>query len=412
MQTEASTFVRSILEDRIDEAIAEATRAITLPPRVYTDPEFFEFEKSAIFMREWVCVGREEQVLERGDYFTFTIAGEPLIIVRDELGEIRAMSSVCRHRSMVITDPGSLDEEAWHCPPGESEGNCGMQLRCPYHFWVYDLRGQLVGAPEMGRTDDFDRREIRLPNLKVELWNGFIFVNFDLDAAPLAPRMQPATEYLENWHVEDMTLVDLGRLENLPWNWKVMLENVIELYHADRLHLPIHEMAPASRMQLTPSDDDDAVIISRAETTHPDYSFNATLKALFPVIDTLTEADTSMAYFGIAPPTLSFGTSADSFLYLLVVPKSAETIDLVYGTLFPKKYTSSRRFQEIQALSSTGLTELMKQDVAATMSVQRGLKSRFAPRGRFSWQEEPIPHFNRWLVKRYREALESEEVPA
>jgi hypothetical protein len=118
-----------------------------------------------------------------------------------------------------------------------------------------------------------------------------------------------------------------------------------------------------------------------------DYSFNATLKALFPVIDTLTEADTSMAYFGIAPPTLSFGTSADSFLYLLVVPKSAETIDLVYGTLFPKKYTSSRRFQETQALSSTGLTELMKQDVAATMSVQRGLKSRFAPRGRFSWQE-------------------------
>ncbi|MCU1457245.1 MAG: putative oxidoreductase [Actinomycetia bacterium] len=398
--------VRAILEDRIDETIADPTRAITLPPAVYTDPEFFEFEKDSIFMREWICVGRQEEIPERGDYLTVTIADEPLVIVRDETGQIRAMSSVCQHRSMVITDPGFLPEDKWYGEMSESSGNCGMQLRCPYHFWVYDLRGQLVGAPEMRRTEGFDRREIRLPNLKVEIWNGFIFVNFDLDAAPLAPRMWQATEYLENWHLEDMAVVDLGRLENLPWNWKVMLENVIEIYHADRLHLPIHEMAPASKMLLTPSSEDDAIILSRAETTHADYSFNATMKALFPVIDTLTEADTSVAYFGIAPPTMSFGTSADSLLYLLTIPKSVDKIDLVYGTLFPKKLLETRRFKEVQALSSSGLNDLMEQDVAATKSVQRGLKSRFAPRGRYSWQEEPIPHFNRWLVKRYRSALE------
>jgi phenylpropionate dioxygenase-like ring-hydroxylating dioxygenase large terminal subunit len=255
----------------------------------------------------------------------------------------------------------------------------------------------------MSRTNHFDRSEIKLPALKVELWKGFIFVNFDPDAAPLCPRLTQATKYLENWNMEDMEVTSLGRIDGLDWNWKVMLENIIELYHADRLHFPIHEMAPASRFVSTPFEETDAMIISRAGTTVDDYSFNGSLKAVFPVIDSLTEDDKSMAYFGIAPPTLGIGTSSDSLLYVLVVPRSAEKIDLVYGTLFPKGYKALRRFSDLEAIASSGLYALTRQDVAANKSVQRGMRSRFAPRGRLSWQEEPINHFNKWLVKRYQE---------
>ncbi|MCI0636038.1 MAG: aromatic ring-hydroxylating dioxygenase subunit alpha, partial [Actinobacteria bacterium] len=277
--------------------------------------------------------------------------------------------------------------------------------------WVYDLQGQLVGAPEMSRTEGFDRAAIRLPSLRVELWEGFVFVNFDPDAEPLAPRMAPATELLRNWHIEDMTVVDLGRADAMRWNWKIMLENFVEPYHTDRLHHPLHELAPASNMISTPSDVRDAVIMSRAGSTRPDYSFNATLSAFLPVIETLDDDDRAMAHFAIVPPTLSFATSSDSLLYLLTIPRAAGLVDLVYGTLFPKSSLAVRRFEEKQALASIGWTALMNQDVAACESVQRGLQSRYATRGRYSWQEEPIAHFNRWLVDRYRAALARTDQP-
>ncbi|HVX23647.1 MAG TPA: aromatic ring-hydroxylating dioxygenase subunit alpha [Acidimicrobiales bacterium] len=394
--------VRTLLDEDLDASALSLDEAVTLPPEMYTDADFFAFEKDAIFTKEWICVGRQEQIPNPGDYFSFTVADEPLVVVRDDQGVIRAMSAVCQHRGMVITDPGELEQQEWSAPVCERAGNCGRQLRCPYHFWVYDLTGQLVGAPEMGRTKDFDRSAIRLPRLAVEVWNGFVFVNFDLDAAPLAPRLALADDYLANWQMGEMEAASLGRVDGLPWNWKVMLENIIEIYHADRLHLPIHELAPASLMVSTPFDDQDAMVISRTGTVRDDYSFNASMGALFPVIDTLTPEDRSMAYFGIAPPTLGIGTSSDSLLYVLVVPRAADRIDLLYGTLFPKGYKKLRRFAEIEELASTGMVALTRQDVAANKSVQRGLRSQFAPRGRLSWQEEPINHFNRWLITRYR----------
>jgi phenylpropionate dioxygenase-like ring-hydroxylating dioxygenase large terminal subunit len=405
MLTEPSMKTMRLVEE-MEASTTGIETAVTLPAELYTSESFFEFEKDAIFMKEWICLGRQEQIPNSGDYFTFTIADEPLVVVRDELGAINVMSSVCQHRAMVITDPGSITEDEWHDPPTGGSGSFGMQMRCPYHFWVYDLRGQLVGAPEMGKTDCFAKEDVALPSLKVEIWNGFIFASFDPDAEPLAPRMRQPEQMLENWHIEDMVVTGMGTVEGLPWNWKVMFENVIEIYHADRLHLPIHEMAPASRMVMTPFDPDDAMVVSRARTTRPDYSFNATEAAVFPVIDTLTDEDRAMAHFGIGPPTLSFGTSSDSLLYLLIIPRSATTIDMHYGVLVPKEYLKMRRFNELSEVASGGLYALTRQDVAANASVQRGLRSRFAPRGRYSWQEEPLAHFNKWLVQRYRRELE------
>src|ERR1044072_7505335 len=94
-------------------------RAETLPPRCYTDPEFFEFEKEAIFNHEWLCVGREDWIRNPGDYFTTSIIGEPLVITRNARREIKAMSSVCQHRAMLVA---------------EGCGNA-RALLCPYHHW-------------------------------------------------------------------------------------------------------------------------------------------------------------------------------------------------------------------------------------------------------------------------------------
>ena len=104
-----------------------------LPRQCYTSPAFFEFEREAVFARNWVCVGRADQLPAPGDSFSAAVAGERLLIVRSVAGDIRAMSAVCRHRGHVLSCGGDN-------PKG--------LFRCPLHFWTYDLDGRLVGAPD------------------------------------------------------------------------------------------------------------------------------------------------------------------------------------------------------------------------------------------------------------------------
>src|SRR5882672_6535018 len=125
-----------------------------LAPACYVDQDFYEFEKDAIFSKEWLCVGRESYVSEPGDFFTTMHMGEPVVVVRGRDGTIRAMSTVCQHRAMLVA---------------EGHGNTRSFL-CPYHHWAYGLDGHLIGAPAMERACGFDTSQVRLPQFRVELW--------------------------------------------------------------------------------------------------------------------------------------------------------------------------------------------------------------------------------------------------
>ena len=96
------------------------------------------------------------------------------------------MSAVCRHRGMCLTSDTNHSDDDMLDPPRFVSGTA-KNFRCPYHYWVYDLEGQLIGAPEMTRTTGFDTKSVRLPSLAVELWQGFIFVNL---GTPLAKASQ------------------------------------------------------------------------------------------------------------------------------------------------------------------------------------------------------------------------------
>jgi phenylpropionate dioxygenase-like ring-hydroxylating dioxygenase large terminal subunit len=396
-----SPSVRAILDQDLEACALDIDQAIGLPPACYTDAEFYEFEKEVIFRKEWLCVGREAQIPNQGDWFSITIVEEPLVIVRAEPHRILALSAVCRHRARVITALEDLPPDQWTCPPAESSGN-SQRFRCPYHFWVYDLEGRLRSAPEMSRTPGFETSEIALPSFRVETWNGFIFVNFDEHADPLAPRLHQFTDWIENWHLTDMELGDRGEIADLPWNWKVMHENSIESYHSDRLHRGLHESVPSGGVIATPFHDDDAVIATRIRASLRDYSLNPTYHALLPVIDTLTDEQRETSYFGVIPPTLLLGMNTDSALYRLVYPTGPQHINVKFGNLFPRGDAHSRRGREIRKMTTAGLLVMTSQDFPTDAAVQKGLRSRYAPRSRYSWQEEPLAHLNRWLVQRYR----------
>ncbi|MGI9606245.1 MAG: aromatic ring-hydroxylating oxygenase subunit alpha [Acidimicrobiales bacterium] len=372
-----------------ESSVADVADAETLPPELYTSAEFLEFEKDALFMHEWLAVGRAERIPDPGDWFTVEIMGEPIIVLRDKQGDVRAMSAVCQHRAMAIC---------------EGSGN-DSTFTCPYHHWVYAQDGRLLGSPAMEKTEHFDKSDHGLPTLLVEQWMGFLFVNFDEDAAPLAPTLGRYTPYLENYDLENAVCPGTFTLENMPWNWKIMFENFNDGYHANRLHKFVQDFCPSNMSAFPePWDDDSNVVFRTAGYTHIDGGFNATHRVIMDVFPDLTEEERTRSTFALVPPVLCLGTAPDQCFFFLVRPTGPETIDVEIGYIFHPSALEDPLFEEKMALSDAGVQVFVRQDQDATTKVQKGLASRFAPRGRYSWQEESHVQFNRWLVKRYRDS--------
>lgn len=379
------------LHDRLlgelDASIADVSKAVTLPAELYTSEEVLAFEREAIYAKEWLCVGRADRIPNPGDWFTVVLADEPIIVARDKAGVIHAMSAVCQHRAMQIC---------------EGQGN-DTKFTCPYHHWIYGLDGRLLGAPAMERTEGFEKADFGLPALQVETWQGFVFVNMDPTAPPLAPTLSRYEPYLANYDLSNTVCPGTFTLTDLPWNWKVMFENFNDGYHANRLHQYVQDFCPSSMSAFpVPWDDGSNVIFRTAGYTHIDGGFNATHRTIMPVFPGLSEQDRMRSTFALIPPTLNFGTAPDQCFFFLVRPTSAQTIDVEIGYLFHPSALEDPLFEHKLALSDAGVQVFVRQDQDATTKVQRGLRSRYAPRGRYSWQEESHVQFNRWLVQRYQ----------
>jgi phenylpropionate dioxygenase-like ring-hydroxylating dioxygenase large terminal subunit len=372
-----------------DRSVVDVAAAVTMPPEIYTSPEFLDFERRAVFANEWLCVGRSSRIPNVGDYYAATVNNEQIIVCRAKDGSVHAFSAICQHRGMQVAD---------------DTGNCS-KFTCAYHLWSYDLTGRLLGAPAMERTEGFDKADFPLPPLKVELWQGFVFVHFDLNAAPLGPTLATYEPYVLNYDLETAFCPGTFTLRDLPWNWKVMFENFNDGYHANKLHHTIQDFCP-SELAAFPVDFDEAssnVVFRTNGYTHIDGGFNATTKAILPIFPKLTEEERWRSTFALMPPTLCFGTAPDQAFFFIVHPKTADTIDLEIGYLFDPAAITHPMFDHLYAINDAGVQVFVTQDQNATTKVQRGMHSRFAARGRYSWQEASHVQFNRWLVKRYRQ---------
>jgi phenylpropionate dioxygenase-like ring-hydroxylating dioxygenase large terminal subunit len=388
-------MARHLLNDSFFETLessdGDIATACTLPPACYTDDDFYRFEQEALFNHEWLCVGRQSQVSEPGDYFTTRIIGEPIIVVRNRAGEIRAMSAVCQHRAMLVAEGA-----------GNTRG-----FVCPYHHWVYSLNGDLVNAPAMERTCDFDKKSVRLAAFKVELWQGFIFINFDPAAEPLAPRLSAVAAAIANF---DLAHAQGGApiTGQFPWNWKVMFENNNDGYHASKLHQgPLHDFVPSERAVFPDADPADAGFLRFNGTLHPDASFNPTQRAVLPIFPRLTDEDRSRMTFANIPPTLSLVMTSDLIIYLILRPMAVEAMEQDTGILVAPGAMDDPAFEHRAEMIMTSARKIIAQDMHVDELVQAGLRSRFAARGRYSWQEGAQGQLNRWLIRRYRQTWQA-----
>jgi len=194
-----------------------------LPPEAYYDPEWFRREQRVLFARNYNLVGYEYDIPDAGDHLVARVGAEPVIVVRQRDGGVRAFINMCRHRGMLVAGDD-----------GRTDGN----LRCCYHGWEYGLDGSLVRVPQR-RTQfpDLDVATLGLHPVSVGRWAGMIFVHPDPDAEPFA-------DWLGDYVLADRAgtfpwdaLVPVARIHvPLRCNWKLYIENHIDIYHLWYLH--------------------------------------------------------------------------------------------------------------------------------------------------------------------------------
>ncbi len=196
-------------------------RASTIPAAWYVDQGVFDREKTAVFGRSWLAVGRCDQVCKTGDYFTSNVAGEPIVVIRGSDGTLRAFFNVCRHHAAEVAT--------------ESSG-CASTLRCPYHGWTYDLDGSLKATPDFAGVEGFEKNDHGLVPIRVDTWSNFVWVCFDADAPGLPEFLGAIVERVAP--LELSTLRFHVRTEyEIECNWKVFVDNYLDGgYHVPHIH--------------------------------------------------------------------------------------------------------------------------------------------------------------------------------
>jgi phenylpropionate dioxygenase-like ring-hydroxylating dioxygenase large terminal subunit len=361
--------------------------ATTLPLYCYTSPDFFRLEVEHIFSKEWLCVGRVDQVAKPGDYFSLDLVAEPLVVTRDDRGEIHVLSRVCRHRAMRVV---------------EGAGNA-RTFECPYHGWTYSLRGDLLGAPEMQRSKGFDRKQCSLAELGVEVWEGFIFANFDPQAAPLAPRLTELAALHTNYKIAEMrscpALVYEGK-----WNWKLMDENFLENYHVQGLHKDTVNPVLPARNDITPDLDGQYAVVHLPADKQCDVSISGdqgfSETPPFGVIPTLTLEERRKIILSLVYPTHLFFVMSDCMLYYQVFPEAADRIQLRINLCVPSAAMERPNFEQSLAAAREGIVQFNDQDMWVCAGAQRGMTSRFARPGRLCWLEKVVWQLGQYVMRR------------
>jgi choline monooxygenase len=359
--------------------------AYTLASRFYIDPAILEVEKEKIFRRTWQLVGTTDQPCGEANgvnrtignpetFFTAEIAGEPILIVRDKQGTLRAFSNVCRHRAGPIAQ-GS---------------GCGHVLRCGYHGWTYTLDGRLIGTPDVDGLEFFDRSTMGMVPLRLETWGQFIFVNFDLNAEPLGAFLGGIPQQSRGFQFDGLQFAE-RRDYVIDCNWKVYVDNYLEGYHIPIAHPGLMREIDYAQYRTDTfryySQQFAPIRAARADDSGERFS---------PPGSGLTEA----LYFWIFP-NLMLNIYPDNISTNLIVPLSHEKTLTIFEWFF-HDVSSEKARERIQ--KAVGFSdEVQQEDIALCQSVQKGLRSATYDRGRYSVKRENGVHHFHMLLREFLE---------
>jgi choline monooxygenase len=339
----------------------------TIPAAWYSDAARYEGELERIFGRRWHLAGRLSALSKPGDRIVCQAGHVPVVVVRDGDGALHGFVNVCRHRG----HPVALD------------GGNARRLQCRYHGWTYGLDGRLTGAPRCRLEPDFDKSELGLLPVAVDVWRDLVFVNPEPDAAPLSVAVPELEQVLGGRGFDeraDFRFHSRWTFE-IHGNWKAWTENAIECYHCPLVHRESFNEQYA--------------------TDHDVYETvnEGLLMAQFtryrrrPDGGAVDGAGPAFRFCLLYPSTMLI---EDDFVFFVgtTIPTGPESCEFVSDTYVSPELGETELEQWLAAWNRT-----LEEDLEVVAAQQRGLRSRAVPYGRvLPTSESAIAHFHRLVV--------------
>lgn len=356
------------------DASLPLSRARTIPSAWYFDPDVYALECRSVFGNSWQYVGRSELVKNPGSYLTVELAGQPILVVRDEKGTLRAFHNACRHRAAQV-----MNEPCGHA----------TKLRCRYHGWTYDLSGKLRGTPEFDGVEEFKKEEQGLPPMHVETWGPFVFVHHGTPKQTLAEFLAPFPEMTKELGLEQLRFFD-RREYVLECNWKVFVDNYQDGgYHVNTVHPGLAgaldyskyrtELHANNSVQISPmKPSDDPTVAKVRAGTH--------------------------AYYWWIYPNLMINVYQGVMDTNWVLPLGTDRCRVLFDFYFTDVESEEARRFNTESIAVAHQVQL--EDWGVCEEVQRGLRSRSYDTGRFSVKREAGGYFfHQLLARALRESI-------
>ena len=316
-----------------------------LPPESYFESEIFRLETERIFYRTWMHVCHESQLRHAGDYVTYRLGDQSVIIVRGEGNELRAFHNVCQHRGRELL---------------EGAGNA-KAIVCPYHGWTYHTDGSVIHARGSELVPGLDLSRICLQPVRLETVAGFVFVNLDRNAEPLGSLYAGFEDELRGFEPDVERLVHVRRtIFDLAVNWKVAVENYLEAYHLVNVHPALRNSVRNDEWCMTLNPNYTAMIGTANVEGDIAYDFTAAEKL-------------AQTNWWLWPMVMFEQMPGGSQLFTYNhVPLEPERTLQVVDFYFPDDSLSDEQLAEIEYVEKVVRIE----DKVAIEGVQRGLHSR------------------------------------
>jgi Rieske 2Fe-2S family protein len=361
----------------------EATRrdfaaAVTLPRTAYVDDGVFALERRALFSTHWICVGHVAAVAHSGDYIVREVAGESIVVIRDDKDRLHAFYNVCRHRGSRLLD---------------DEGGCGLsRIVCPYHAWSYQLDGRLLAAPQVGTQ--VPRDSLALTAVRLAILEGLIFVNFDAGASPV-----------DDWFAD---LPDLQRF-NMPQlrigrrieyavraNWKLIIENYSECYHCPGAHPQLHKLTELIGRSERPMESGRYFNGGPMRLRDGIGTMSGSGAARLPLVGELSADDRRYVHYYVLYPNVLLSPHPDYVLIHTLWPKSAGMTQVVCEWLVSAAALAGPPADLGDVVDFWDITN--RQDWALCERAQLGVTSRGYRQGPYAAAEDCVHAFDRWYA--------------
>ena len=368
--------ILTILSANARSTLGEAR---SCPPAIYHDSGVFDLEVERLFRKDWICIGREAEMASPGDYICRDIVDTPVLAIRQRDGSIRALTNVCLHRSArLLTGCGHV-----------------TRISCPYHAWTYDIDGQLIGAPFMQETSEFEPSGFRLRQLACESWEGFVYVSLADQPEPLVGALSGLSELVGDFRMGDYVPV-YEHEETWHANWKCLVENYMDSYHIHRVHKD-------SFARYGSSEDITHLYPGESAYTYHVIQENEDRKSVFAHADNtwLTGDDRYKTYLVNIFPSHVMQLQPDMLWYLSILPDGVDKLTIRWAVSIPAEILDGADDRQKVIDDEMALIhQVNSEDQPIVENVFRATRSPLASTGPLSYLERNLWDFGRYLARR------------